>query len=223
MDARTLTSRKGKTVVTTLTDNDALAAISCMTTNEFARKLWNNHKKYGLSDDQMVWVHVLAMGDTAPPEAINVGCMNGLIEIFDRAKVKLKYPKIRLTMPNGKPLCISVAGDRSKYPGQLNVTDGEPFGRNIYYGRIARDGVFAPSNSGTPAGLVEFLMAFAADPAKVAAEYGRLSGNCCFCNTKLDDERSTAAGYGPVCAKNYGLSWGKKAAAEHTDLQEVAS
>lgn len=211
METRTLTTKRGLIVHTTLTNVEAIAAVAKLTaTNDFARKLFRDYSsKRGLSSDQMTWVHKLALGDAAAPAKIDVGSMAGLIQLFDTAKLKLKFPKVRLTMPTGEPLCLSVAGPMSKTPGQINVTDGEKFGFNKFYGRISRDGQFAPSST-VPAGLADFLRGFADDPVRVAGEYGRLSGNCCFCGKTLDDERSTAVGYGPVCAKNFGLSWGTR-------------
>lgn len=45
-----------------------------------------------------------------------------------------------------------------------------------------------------------------------AAEYGALHSSCIFCARPLTDERSDPAlggvGYGPECAKKYGLPWG---------------
>ena len=35
---------------------------------------------------------------------------------------------------------------------------------------------------------------------------------CCFCNRALEDERSTAVGYGPICAGHFGLAWGNRPA-----------
>jgi hypothetical protein len=37
-------------------------------------------------------------------------------------------------------------------------------------------------------------------------------GSAASANTALTDERSTEVGYGPVCAKHYGLPWGVKPA-----------
>jgi hypothetical protein len=54
--------------------------------------------------------------------------------------------------------------------------------------------------------VVELLRKLAADPHRVAAEYGNRFSECCFCGLPLKDDRSVAAGYGPVCAKNYGLA-----------------
>ena len=83
-----------------------------------------------------------------------------------------------------------------------------------WFGRILRDGTFEPSRKNdAPAELLPALRDFAAKPAQVAAAHGRLTGRCCFCNSGLDDPRSTAEGYGPTCAKHFGLPWGGKRAA----------
>lgn len=37
-----------------------------------------------------------------------------------------------------------------------------------------------------------------------AREFGRQHGFCCACARSLDDDRSLAVGYGPVCASHYG-------------------
>lgn len=42
-----------------------------------------------------------------------------------------------------------------------------------------------------------------------AALHGKMTGKCCFCNSPLIDQKSTDVGYGPVCAKHYGLPHGK--------------
>jgi hypothetical protein len=44
--------------------------------------------------------------------------------------------------------------------------------------------------------------------AERAAEFGHVTGQCVFCMRELTDERSIAAGYGPVCADYYSLPWG---------------
>jgi hypothetical protein len=53
----------------------------------------------------------------------------------------------------------------------------------------------------------DVLTRLAADPAKVASELGHLTGHCIFCETPLNDPRSTAVGYGPICAKKFHLPW----------------
>lgn len=67
------------------------------------------------------------------------------------------------------------------------------------------------------AGLVDFvdkyhaessaaaLALFNDDPAKAAALHGHATGACCFCGRHLNDPSSVQEGYGPICAKKYGL------------------
>ena len=68
--------------------------------------------------------------------------------------------------------------------------------------------------------VVDMLEDFKTDPIEKMAEMGRLAGRCCFCNKQLEDERSTAHGYGPVCAKNYRLPWSKGTAIEIIEVVE---
>ena len=53
---------------------------------------------------------------------------------------------------------------------------------------------------------------FRQDPIGVMTAHGKKSGNCCFCGRDLTDHRSTAHGYGPICAKRYTLPWDKTSA-----------
>ena len=90
------------------------------------------------------------------------------------------------------------------------VTDGGPFGSNRYYGAIDRTGSMKPGRDLT-AEVTRELAELSANPEAKAAAFGKLTGCCCFCNTALTDDRSTSVGYGPVCAKNFGLNWGARA------------
>lgn len=134
--------------------------------------------------------------------------MHGVFGLFEQAiSHKLKYPKIRLQTPDNSPVVLSRAGAKSKYFGQIMVTDGGPFGSNRYYGRIDSNGLFFATDSANSA-ITSLLFRLSQNPADVASEYGRLTGNCCFCSLSLKDARSTAVGYGPVCAEHFGLEWG---------------
>ena len=177
----------------------------------FAESLLNQSKRKALSPAQAEWVVKLVAEASAPkPEAVAVGDMTGLIALFGKAAAKLKHPKIRLALPAGDPVVLSVAGPASKNPGSINITDGGPYGANVWYGRVDALGCWHPSKAGlnASAALVPLLVAMALEPAKVAGEHGRLFGQCCFCGRGLEDKRSTEVGYGPICAANYNLPWG---------------
>jgi hypothetical protein len=134
--------------------------------------------------------------------------MSGVNALFDKAIANgLKYPKIRLQTPSGQPVALGRAGDGSKYRGQIMVTDGERFGCNRYFGRVTQEGNWVIGREDLPE-VRTLLEQLGADPATVASQYGKLTGNCCFCFRRLDDPRSVSVGYGPRCATVYGLPWG---------------
>ena len=90
---------------------------------------------------------------------------------------------------------------------------GEP--TREWLGRVTLDGSYQPARkaNGRADAIARRLRELAQDPVKVAAEHGKLTGRCCFCNHRLGegkDKRSVAVGYGPDCAEHFGLSWGKE-------------
>jgi hypothetical protein len=172
-----------------------------------------------------------------------VGDLANILALFAKAKTHLKFPAIVFGVPklgadgewvrepdkNGNlvlvwsdlSLRVHIAGERAKEPGSLTVVNAErdADGGREWFGRILLDGIFHPSNLGGAPAIAKRLREFAADPARVAGEDGRLLGRCCFCRLPLSDERSTAVGYGSVCASNFGLHYPSKGEAHaHNDL-----
>jgi hypothetical protein len=162
----------------------------------------------------MKWVGILVERVTKPAVVKAVGDFSGVYALFIKASEHLKYPKITLQTEIGDTIQLSLSGARSRLPDTVNVTDGSKFGtEGLWYGRVFSDGKWQQSgraDAGKQAGAEKVLKRLAKDPEGVAAEYGKLTGSCCFCLRKLDDERSTSVGYGPVCAKNFSLNWGVK-------------
>ncbi len=184
--------------------------------SDFAKSLYSQYKKYGdLSGNQWAWVHKLVYDWENPKKivtALDEVNLLPIFELFDSAtENKLKYPKIRFEL-EGLKLVFSLAGRRAKYPGSLNISDGGPFHDNIWYGRIVRedgDAKLFPSYKMTQ-DVLDLIVEFADNPAELAAAYGIKTGRCCFCNKELSTDESLAVGYGPVCAKKFGLNWGEK-------------
>jgi len=133
--------------------------------------------------------------------------VDGIMALFDATFGKIKYPKIRLKTEAGKKLALSRAGNRSKYAGQIMLTDGGSFGENVYYGRIDEGGKVFPARAMSD-DVMETIRNLSADAVKVAGAHGHDTGQCCFCTRHLSDERSVTVGYGPTCAGNFGLPWG---------------
>ncbi|WP_113155930.1 DUF6011 domain-containing protein [Nitratireductor sp. OM-1] len=169
---------------------------------DFAGSLIHQFERKGdLSNKQWYWVQKLAEDaefagvPDFTKETETVGQMHGLIKLFETAKEHLKYPAIALQLP-----------------------DGGPYGSNVWYGRVSPDGVWQKSGAvesdlAMSRKVQTLLKALSADPAGTASAYGKLTGHCCFCRRKLEDEKSTAVGYGPVCAKHYNLPYGSKVSA----------
>jgi Family of unknown function (DUF6011) len=181
------------------------------------------HKKKGyLSEKQWEWVERFAdqiechgVPDFTK-EFAQLGDMAGVLGLFTKAKENLKWPKIVLQTKGGQKIALALAGPQSKNHGSVVVTDGAGYPFNKFFGVISPEGLWEPKGAvyekeGLKDDLTNILSQFAKRPAAVASHYGALTGNCCFCNTKLTDPKSTSVGYGPTCAKQWGLPWGHAA------------
>ncbi len=164
----------------------------------FALSLLAAARRGRLSEKQEHWIKVLAdratgvVRETAPALT-----PSALYAMLLKARTHLKYPKVRV-----KGLTIYLSGTRSNLPDTLNVKRGsEWLGRILPTGQIHGSLVRDRDALDTVTKLCE-------NPVEYMASEGRLHGVCCYCATALKDERSTSKGYGPVCAKHYGLPWG---------------
>ena len=183
----------------------------------FASSLIAQAGKKGLSDKQWYWVNKLAANATTPtatPVATTVvGDVSKIVELLNTAKQHLKRPAI-LVRANDRDLRLNIATSMAQVPGSINVcsTEKNPTtDRNDWFGRITVSGEFQPSrkfDAETQTAVANALIALANDPVKAAADFGNLTGICCFCARKLTDDRSVSVGYGKICAGHWGLPWG---------------
>ncbi len=201
----TVNSRTGqKTVQTDLTVGQAHDAL-VDSTSSFVQSLRDSYRRSRMSVVQENWLVLIAqeMLDKASQPVVQLGDFAGVIDLFRKAQEHLKYPKIRLALADGRTVQLS-----HRRQGGVNVANGTKYGdyNNVYYGRVEDNGSFDERKHDPE--VIDLLKRLATNPAKVAAEYGALTGNCSFCNLPLTDERSTEVGYGPICAGHYGLPWG---------------
>ena len=133
--------------------------------------------------------------------------LDGIIAFFDAASDNLATPKILFEIDGGD-VKLNRAGSRSRHFGKVFVTNAEEWGSldRQFYGSIGTDALFTPSTDCTDA-IHDLLRRFDNDPVGVASKEGKASGNCAFCSKALTTERSRDVGYGPTCAKNYGLNY----------------
>lgn len=112
----------------------------------------------------------------------------------------LRLPKARFLAPDGNSeLKLATAGPMSRVPGSISVTVA-----GQWVGRITPSGEVQGRLAGDTT-LLAHLNRIAEDPARFAREYGRLTSCCSFCGLGLTDAGSVEAGYGPICARRYGL------------------
>ena len=186
---------------------DALAADTVPAKDkEFVSSLVTQSQARGLSEKQWYWVTKLAMG-IAGVQPVKVADFSAVYAMFAKAQEHLKSPKVHLALPSGFGIKLYVASARSRVPNVLNIVDESGY---AWFGRVHPDGRWE-QGTGRPDLIAEVeatLRRLAEDPEAVAAEHGKLTGACCFCNRSLKDDRSTDVGYGPVCARNFNLRWG---------------
>jgi hypothetical protein len=171
----------------------------------FADSILNQWQKRGsISDKQQHWASVLVdrangvvPANASKPVTQLESDLSVIAGMFAHAAKHLKRPKIKLQ--NGASLvALSLATGNTRNPGFIYVkVDGE------YRGKVSPTGEY----TGDPV-MIPFLNSIAGDPAKIAANHGHTTGNCCFCGLTLSDARSVTVGYGPICADHYGLAWG---------------
>jgi hypothetical protein len=139
-------------------------------------------------------------GPTPEAEPEPVQDSASIVAFLAAAQVRgLKFPKARFLAPNGAEMRLSLASARSQVPGAIQVVVAD-----LWIGRICPDGR-VEGELVHRADLLTTLATIALDPAKAAKEYGALMGRCSFCNLALTDAGSIEVGYGPVCAKSWGL------------------
>lgn len=126
-------------------------------------------------------------------------------EMFDTARGNgLKRMALRFVDEAGARFTVSPAAATSRNAGMLYVKSAD----DGYLGKIDGQGVFhgawntaGDATTKAQAALVEFSR----DPVGKSKLYGELTSSCCYCGKDLDDPRSVMAGYGPICAGNWGL------------------
>lgn len=183
---------------------------------EFGRSLVSKAAKYDPSPAQLAWMHILVVETECPvkkDKPKSKGILATIRALIDLGFEKLQYPKVRLQTEGGQRIKMQRAGNGSKNPGRINITDGLPYGESKWFGFISIDGEFVPSNS-APQEVIDAIIAFDADPRATAQGYGTHTGNCCFCGKELTDPKSVAVGYGSTCAGHFGLPYGANADTE---------
>lgn len=184
----------------------------------FALSLLQQQARTGtLSAKQWPWVKKLVDRIDQPPEATgprNLGAQTELRALFAKAGEKIKFPHLLLRhVCDGyaETIKLWIAGARSMQPGSLSVTTTAV--AREWLGRVMPDGTWTPGHTRTVAeydSVADLLCELIAAPQATLAANGKSAGACCYCGSELTDARSVEAGYGPTCARKWGLPWGTR-------------
>lgn len=172
------------------------------------------------SERQRMWAHKLVL-DAERRERPTAEGFDGskIVAMFVAAGAELKWPKITMETTEGSVVALRLVR-KGRNAGCVNVSNGEKrwSSTNVWYGRLRPEGQWELNGDVAP-DVLALLEAMSADPMTVAMEYGMRSGNCCFCTKGLTTEKSTVLGYGPVCARRYGLPHDQSAMRRAAELR----
>ncbi len=141
------------------------------------------------------------------PKSQNVTQLGDFTEVyamFASAAKTNKVPKIKINA-DGFEFYLYVSGFKSAHPCEINVKSKGWGGE--WYGRITEAGAWTHRGE-VDERMADALSKLQMDPVVAVAEFGKLCGRCCFCNSGLSDLKSVDVGYGPICAQKWGLPWG---------------
>ena len=225
---RTLTAPNGKTITTDLTYNDAIALLA-RHDSPFAGTLIRAiaASRCGgapVTKNQAIYVYILAeevraaqpadmpvAEPVAAPAPLAPPAFPAIHAMFAGAALRGAV-RLRVRMNiEGTKIIVKNASANGRNAGSLYVYSADAtdaWGEPVYFGKIAGTaGVFHPV-AACNGDVFRALEIFDTDPIKAAREYGQKTGECCFCGRFLCDDSeggSVTVGYGPKCAKRFGL------------------
>ena len=164
--------------------------------NNFARSMCEAFNKYGsLTDPQRFASENMMVKCLAKQEAREAAKPASDADALDLTDL----PAGRYAVPGGTRLKLQVKkpDGRSNWEGWIFVSDGAEYGYAKKYGRQG------PGKKYTGE-VVEELKIIMEDPEAASRAYGKLVGCCGVCGRKLEDEKSVAAGIGPICEAKMG-------------------
>jgi len=129
--------------------------------------------------------------------------MTDLLNRFALAlKAGIKRPKV-----NTGDLLFSLAPAHGHNAGCVYVKgEKDAYGDRPYLGKITPEGKFF-AGRGVEDEVKQRIAEVGSDVVGSAKAHGAQHGNCCFCSRDLTTDESVSNGYGPICAKRYGLPW----------------
>tara|TARA_R100000908_G_C3743966_1_gene139767 strand:+ start:683 stop:1288 length:606 start_codon:yes stop_codon:yes gene_type:complete len=159
--------------------------------NDFAASLLSFLNTHGhLTEKQ----HQCVKRNVCKDQPLDVNSLE-LEEKFKTARSNgVKWP--RMTFDNIK---VKLAGDNSRNPGALYVTEYGNYLGKVYHGKFYKVPECSPEAS-------EKIKKLISDPEMTVKRYGIETGQCCICSRTLTNPESIKLGMGPICRTSFGFS-----------------
>jgi len=194
--------RQGQPITFSSELNDEAALAACgRSGQQYGKDLAKWAAERGsLSLAQTAWAHKIA-NDQLRRESAKVDSkrvdLGKLVRFMDEAASG--GGRVAVTVRGYR---LSIAGRKARYPGSITVTTGErDYASRQWLGRIHTNGTCEIHDEDA----LSALCAISCDPAGAIATHGRTTGWCSCCSRALRDPASVSRGYGPTCAKRFGL------------------
>jgi len=170
-----------------------------------------------LSARQWEWVGIL--GDRVKGAEPIYGDFKAIEVMLMLAADNIQTPKIRLMTnwrdPDADHRFVQLTFSKNRETGKREILvhiDGwAGHGYRKFAGWINENHLMPWRADRMTDDVKNLIQDFSMDPARVARACAGLLGACSYCGQRLTDDTSKAMGYGPVCAKHYGLPWGAAA------------
>lgn len=138
-NTRTLTNKKGTTLQTSLTDKEAFdilaAKVDDRQASDFENSLVAAGRRFGLSEEQFWWIHKCA----TPKFEVEIDADKIASKLYQLAAIIGKRKAEIVAKSQDKTVVFKIAGDRSKYCGDIWVLDDREYPQTAIYGRIAQN------------------------------------------------------------------------------------
>ena len=160
------------------------------------------------------WLYLKSLHDQLHAQVELPGDFAAILVMFRLATAngQLKRPKVRFataepTAPGFKYFELWFFPEEGFAKIMLGGWQGS--GRR-HFGGWVKDNKLIPYRDRLEPEMIDLLRQFVADPLRCAKAMSQLLSACMYCGQRLSDAESKAKGYGPVCAENYELPWGKR-------------
>lgn len=173
---------------------------------EFAKKIVDYYDRHGrLSEKQLQYLQESSLPPSEEPRMLKLTNISRVFNFLNAAAKNLKSPEITLLTPKGYLSIRAMLKANTEPPSiervvmTIHMTD---------LGFINADGLWVVPVKVSEAlidTVISYITSLNDDPLNTIRKNGQLTGICVFCKHELKDERSVHMGYGPTCAKHYGL------------------